>query len=347
MRYEMHYFYSIPSIYTVPQQFDIKMLKSLLILLLQITVYVNSLIHKQFLSLASIGYEMASFKSTATNLKRSTKQLSYFRISAKSQNKGSVEKYLQMKELLRLKTEGASYEDLKEASINGTTTNIKWKEQAALTSTSSSNNGYKKFVGKKGSLDQRLRAVISYKRTNIAISEAVALGNAPALTTDEETELEEMMESEDGDDDLEVDDEELQYESLILQAIEKNKLSEVKRNLAMDLRLQNLERYNDKKSNVSSDVTTNNDNFGKSAFQDDKESSKVQKDDEKTNKEDLYTPIRHSWGVFQRPRDISKSYGGGRTISKAEMDKLDEDYELQQKKTKDVQQVFASTVVIT
>ena len=37
--------------------------------------------------------------------------------------------------------------------------------------------------------------------------------------------------------------------------------------------------------------------------------------------EQLYTPARSSWGVFQRPKDISKTYGGGRVLTRAEMDK--------------------------
>ena len=261
-----------------------------------------------------------------------------FELSAKvnrpsPQGKGSIEKYLQMKELLRLKNEGASYDELKEASINGTSTGIKWKEQAALTSIDGATGpGYRKFVGKKGTLDQRLRAVIAYKRSNAAAAESVALGESPGLTIEEQIELENMMESDEEDEDIS-DDEELQYESLILQAIERNKLSEVKRNLAVDQRLQSRERYSDKKLNNSSTETvvvtdseeitdSNNLNVNKTV-----------------SKEDLYTPARHSWGVFQRPRDISKSYGGGRTISKAEMDRLDEEYEQQQKAKSDIQKV--------
>ena len=47
--------------------------------------------------------------------------------------------------------------------------------------------------------------------------------------------------------------------------------------------------------------------------------------------EDLYTPARSSWGVFQRPRDISKSYGGGRVITREEMRKMDAEMEAREK----------------
>ena len=184
-------------------------------------------------------------------------------------SQGNVEKYLQMKELMRLKNEGATYEELKTASINGTNS-IKWKEKAALISLDekskvSSSGGYKKYVGKKGSLDQRLRAIIAYKRSNVAIAEADALGQSPGLTTEEEIELEQMMEDDEGDGELllDEDDEELQYESLILKAIETNKLAEVKRNLAVDLRLQSRERYSDKKSNQSSEITADEEDIEK------------------------------------------------------------------------------------
>lgn len=253
--------------------------------------------------------------------------------SNRPSSQGNVEKYLQMKELMRLKNEGATYEELKTASINGTKPNIKWKEQAALISLDDKakvSGGYKKYVGKKGTLDQRLRAIVAYKRTNVAFAEAEE--QSSGLTTEEEIELEQMMEDSENDEDL-IDDEELQYESLILKAIEKNKLSEVKRNLAMDLRLQSRERYSDKKSNESAEITADED-VEEVARNESQLSSNAS-----VTTQDLYTPARHSWGVFQRPRDISKSYGGGRTISKAEMDRLDEEYEAQQKKKTDAQKV--------
>jgi hypothetical protein len=258
-------------------------------------------------------------------------------------SQGNVEKYLQMKELMRLKNEGATYEELKTASINGTKNSIKLKEQAALISLDDKakvSGGYKKYVGKKGTLDQRLRAIISYKRTNVAIAEADALGQSTGLTTEEEIELEQMMDDDEGDGDLIDDDEELQYESLILKAIESNKLAEVKRNLAVDLRLQSRERYSDKKSNQSSEITADEDIEKLSRNESQISDSKSESNSSSATTQDLYTPARHSWGVFQRPRDISKSYGGGRTISKAEMDRLDDEYEAQQKQKNEIQKVI-------
>jgi hypothetical protein len=38
--------------------------------------------------------------------------------------------------------------------------------------------------------------------------------------------------------------------------------------------------------------------------------------------EDMYTPKTSSWGVFKRPRDISKAYGGGRVYTPADMKKM-------------------------
>ena len=47
-------------------------------------------------------------------------------------------------------------------------------------------------------------------------------------------------------------------------------------------------------------------------------------------KEALYKPKSSSWGVFERPADISKAYGGGRVLTKKEMDAMDEEWEMRQ-----------------
>lgn len=238
-----------------------------------------------------------------------------------------------MKEILRLKNEGASYDELKSAFNNGTNSKIKWKEQAALSSTTPT-PGYQRFVGKKGSLDQRLRAVIAYKRSSLATAEASAIGESAGLTVEEEIELEQMMDSEEGDEDVELEeDEELQYESLILQAIERNKLNEVKMNMAVDQRLESRDRYADKKLEKSTANISIDEDLDRQTGSNSSASTT------NSSQEDLYTPARHSWGVFQRPRDISKSFGGGRTISKAEMDKLDEEFEMKQQAANTAQKV--------
>jgi hypothetical protein len=227
-----------------------------------------------------------------------------------------------MKELLRIKNSGASYEELKTASINGTG-EIKWNEKKALiTSPSSSNSGYKKFVGKKGNLDQRLRAVIAYKRSNFAVED---ISKPSELTVEEENELENLMENDEFDE--EIDDEEKQFESLVLQAIENNKLAELKKNLALTNNIfdfsnstsSSLIEFSDKDlekvANYSSTATAISEGV-------------VVGGQGETDGEDLYTPSRSSWGVFPRPRDISKKFGGGRVILKAEMERLEEEREL-------------------
>ena len=170
--------------------------------------------------------------------------------------------------------------------------------------------GYKKLVGKKGSLDQRLRNVIAYKRATI-----VADANVKNTFDDEneEEELENLVNSIDGDDDY-VDDEEVLYETLIQEILEKKKLAEIQRNFLVDkaaqkeLSSENLEETNKKVNNNSNSTSSGNSNSN-------------------NNEDDLYTPARTSWGVFQRPRDITKAYGGGKVITKEQMRKQDEEYE--------------------
>jgi hypothetical protein len=111
-----------------------------------------------------------------------------------------VEKYLKMKEITRLKNLGASYEEIK----NGTV-----EEKFRLTSSTGTSDpaGYQKLLKsqrgpKQVSLEARLHAVVAYKRST-------AGDNAPSsdgLTARENEELDEMMESTEGDEDEEEDD---------------------------------------------------------------------------------------------------------------------------------------------
>ena len=50
-------------------------------------------------------------------------------------------------------------------------------------------------------------------------------------------------------------------------------------------------------------------------------------------------------GVFERPGDISKAYGGGRIITKEEMRKMDEDFERREAEGKKKMQTFISAAV--
>lgn len=219
-----------------------------------------------------------------------------------------------------MRNDGRSYDDIKELMINGTAQNIGTDKIAS--------KGYQKFVGKGGSLDQRLRAVVSYKRSSIA-SEALAGSGGSGLSTNEELELEAMMEDdEDFDSDGGEEDEEAEYERLIMKAIEKNKLDELQRNFLLDKASRNEAR---KEEQVNATSIVSNSALNNSNITEPEASSSSQDDD--------YVPARSSWGVFKRPKDISKTYGGGRVISREEMDRMDAEYEeIEKKKQTEVKQ---------
>eukprot|EP01035_Chromulina_nebulosa_P017194 gene17194-22714_t len=181
-----------------------------------------------------------------------------------------------------------------------------------------SSNGYQR-ISKKGTLDQRLRNIVAYKRLNVA---GEFLSKDSILSASEEDELKLLDENEEYFEEYEDDDEEAIYESLINKAIEQNKLSELKKNFEIDKASSRSEAeiILNKTLELLNDVPVN-------------KSSKI-------DEEDLYTPARSSWGVFQRPRDISKSYGGGRVISREEMMKIDEEYERKQKENKESQRII-------
>lgn len=230
-----------------------------------------------------------------TSLKRQTIR--------KAKNQKSIEKaqaYIRMRDFKRLQKEGANTEEIKEFLQNGTMRSV-----AGSSNRDTQQKGYQQYVGKKGNLEARLRAVIAYKRESIS-SQEVGEGE---LSKREESELEAMMNDDsDDDDELEeneeeyVDDEEAEYESLVISAIEANKLKELQRNFLIDTNARN-------DDNSSKLLSLPEDEVKYDA----------------TTGEELYTPARSSWGVFQRPKDISKRFGGGRVITKAEMDKMDRD----------------------
>ena len=70
-----------------------------------------------------------------------------------------VQKYVQMREIQKLKARGASSEEIANAVRNGTF--------VGAAGAIMNKKGYQKFLGK-GTLDQRLRAVVAYKRSSIA-----------------------------------------------------------------------------------------------------------------------------------------------------------------------------------
>lgn len=237
--------------------------------------------------------------------------------SIDAETMAKVRRYTQMRELQRIKKEGGSYEDFKDSLANGT----------ILSSASSGSSGYKKFVGAKGSLEKRLQAVVAYKRSSSAAESLLESG----MSASEEEELMDLMEGEDHDAELE-DDEEAEYEQLVMKAIEANKLNELKRNFMLD-KAEKREEAQERIDGDGSDAnTTPLQSSNTPGYDPNPGMIKREPDSSSSNStSDLYTPARSSWGVFERPRDISKAYGGGRAISKAEMDKQDEEMEAREK----------------
>ena len=180
--------------------------------------------------------------------------------------------------------------------------------------TSSEEKGYRKFVGK-GTLDQRLRAIISYKRENNAyIEESLQ----DMMSVSESQDLESVMED-DEDYDLPEDDIDLTYDREIQRILEMNALEEVKRNMIQDPDANSGSTEDSAEAPASSaDVSS----LPPAAMT---ESSAVRKPE--INESDYYTPKSSSWGLFPRPRDISKAYGGGRVITREEMLRRQEEYE--------------------
>lgn len=231
----------------------------------------------------------------------------------------NVEYYLKKRELDRLKETGASYDELKTAIINGTNSKTSnGKTRAA---------GYQRFVGK-GSLDQRLRAIVAYKRSNVA-GEMLSDG----FTVQEEEELEEIMDSDEDDDELEIDDEEAYMEQLVMGVIEEAKLSELKKNFLLDKAAL---RSIDIEENVSDNETI------ESKLDTASQASEATANNNTIPEDDMYTPATSSWGVFKRPRDISKTYGGGRTITREEMKRMDEEFAQREKETTAKNKVFVN-----
>lgn len=212
--------------------------------------------------------------------------------------------------------------------------------------------GYKKFVGSKGSLDSRLRNVIAYKRSSMASNELIRNSDS-GMTENEERELDEMMEDDYDDDefDFDFDEEEAEYEQAILKAIETNKLNDLKRNFAVESNVYDKameKRIDGDDENSSSDSGSGNATTtatgldvslpaagpaGWTEYMGEDDGDDETKADAKeggASKEKLYQPKRSSWGVFERPADISKTYGGGRVLTKQEMDKMDEEWEERQ-----------------
>ena len=269
-----------------------------------------------------------------------------------------VQKYVTMREIQKMKERGASPDDIAAAVKNGTFLGV----ASAITN----KKGYQKFLGK-GSLDQRLRAVVAYKRSTIAAD----LGTGESeLTPTEQRELDAMMDNDDGDGEgVPEDDEEELYESLVLKIIEENKLNDLKRNFLLDKDAQR-EAIDEEKSKIASAALQDEEKSGNETISSDTsalasasaiESEIMLASNEtlitenapfnETSAEnatavdlDLYTPKSSAWGLFQRPRDISKSFGGGRVITRAEMDRMDDEYNTRMQSGQKAQKIFINEI---
>ena len=300
------------------------------IIIILVTLYLssmNSYLHTSY-------YSIHKYKYTYT----------YIKCDAKKKITPNVEKYLKMRDLIKSQKAGLSYEELKEKAVNGSSVS------SSIINDGSSKKSYQSLVGRKGlTLDQRLRSVIAYKRESISNGD-----DGSGLTVAEEIELENMMESDDDDggnndnsddDDNDEYDEELLYETLILKAIENNKLNEVKKNILMSQAISaakegKLEEGNNPLISSSSndddldalledEVVDGNSSSSSGGIPSSSSSSKSSSLTTSTTTtlstatsnstsnstsslatDDLYTPKVATWGLFSRPKDISKAYGG-------------------------------------
>eukprot|EP01031_Cornospumella_fuschlensis_P036531 gene36531-44317_t len=243
------------------------------------------------------------------SLRRLTTQTSLSSLHAqrskpKRRNNANVEQYLRMKELDRLRREGASYDELKAFSINGSLANATFSSTNVDTVPGGKKPSYERLLGK-GSLDKRLRAIVAYKRASNSFEGSKEfLENS--MTSREEDELAAMMDMEDenelsdgeGSDSDEIDeeDEEALYESMVLRAIERNKLEQVRQNI-MGEEAAASSGY----VSVRTDANTAPSNITTASADESKEEAK---------EEDMYVPAVSTWGVYKRPRNITKAYGG-------------------------------------
>ena len=212
-----------------------------------------------------------------------------------------VDKYLQMRDIKKMKERGGAYEDYAEAKRNET---MRQK------------GSYESLKGRKGTLDQRLRAVVAYKRTGTM---DYGVSNDPIKQgpeTNEYNDLYEMMECDEEDEDLNEDDEEYVYEKLITESMQESKLVELKKNLNA-VSFQNDEN-----------CTQNSMTFER-IEDDDGRILLKRKKGTNASMVPIHKPSKSgSWGVFERPADISRAYGGGRRITREEMRLMDEEYQL-------------------
>ena len=231
--------------------------------------------------------------------------------------------------------------------------------------------GYKKFVGAKGSLDSRLRNVIAYKRTSMSAENMVVDGET-GMTARDERELEAMMEDDYGDDvyfdeeDAEYEQAVMKaietnklnelkrnfqvdggvYDKAMEKRIddgsdgeeEEEPVDRTKTATGLDVIIPGagpagwsafLEENGDSEGGGDSSATTTE---GEKDKADTTTATTTTEEKRETAKKEVYKPKSSSWGVFERPADISKAYGGGRVLTKKEMDAMDAEWEARQAK---------------
>jgi hypothetical protein len=132
------------------------------------------------------------------------------------------------------------------------------------------------------------------------------------------------MESDEDDDiSLEEDDEEVIYEQLVNEVIQESKLAEMQKNFEIEQNSRQNDISNSNIEEFNSQRVVNNQSYASPYF-----NASAYKTNYVYSEIKTYTPTKSgSWGVFERPADISRAYGGGRTISKDEMKKMDEEFE--------------------
>ena len=211
-----------------------------------------------------------------------------FHVFAIRVTNGDANRYLHMKSSEKSGRREGNCEKSLEAIKNSTTEQIR---------------NYEILKGRRRTLDQKLRAVVTLKR-NYELKEVTNYWNRRELS-DNDRDLYEMMESVEEDEAISEDDEEYLYERYITELIQENKLKESEINLGA-LSAQSNEKFPQNcilinRTESSSDPVVQ-----------------------------VHKPSKSgSWGLFERPADISKTYGGGRRITREEMRLMDEKYQLQ------------------
>ena len=180
-------------------------------------------------------------------------------------------------------------------------------------STMKQRSSYERLKGSWRTFERRLRTAVTFKKS---LTMDYKINGDPMhrkATRDDDRNLYEMMESIEDDEELKEDDEEYVFEKLITEIIHESKFA-------------NLET----KSNTSNEQNENNycQNFQSFEKTDDPHAFSTT-EGSSGPEVPVHRPSKSgSWGIFERPADISKAYGGGRRITRGEMKHMDEIFKL-------------------